>query len=135
MLEVPALVAVGSIGGPTSVTGMTLPPPLSVTKPHSEASAREPLQVVLESPASAALGNTTGIADNLATAVDRWRAEFDAAQRRLSAPSGHNNALEAAMNRSLQLQAEVFRVSAGFHVGLSANQQSQGAIRTLVEKS
>lgn len=135
MLEISALAALGSIGGPTSVADAGVPSQGLLASAQSAISAREPLQVVLEAPASVTQSESSGIADHLAAAADRWRAEFDAAQRRLSAPSGQSSALEAAMNRSLQLQAEIFRVSAGFHIGLSANQQSQGAVRTLIEKS
>lgn len=135
MPDVFALAAVSSIGGPTSAAGMAAPPQLSTSSSTTAASSHKPLLVMLERPASAAPNSAVGIADNLAMAADRWRAEFDAAQRRLISPSGQGSPLETAMNRSLQLQAEIFRVSAGFHIGLSANQQSQGAVRTLVEKS
>lgn len=43
--------------------------------------------------------------------------------------------LASAMREALRIQTEVFKLSVGFHAGLSASQQSQSGVKTLVEKS
>jgi hypothetical protein len=82
----------------------------------------------------------------LAGAVDRMRAEFEAMRQRASAPatSAYSQAaaaaspasqLEAVMNQSLKAQTEIFQMALSFNAGLTASQQSQSGIKTLVEKS
>jgi hypothetical protein len=79
--------------------------------------------------------------------VDRLRADFEAMRHRLSSPeqasmtlSAHRAAapaaqLQAAMNQAIKTQTEIFQVAVSFQAGLTASQQSQGAVKTLIEKS
>lgn len=51
------------------------------------------------------------------------------------ARSADGVSLESAMRDALRIQTEVFKLSVGFHAGLSASQQSQNGVKTLIEKS
>ena len=135
MTEIVAMGLVEAVGRATPLVDMNNSARTAMVQSQSVVTTREPLWVQFEQPIHRLQPGQPSLVDNLAAAADRWRAEFAAAQTRVSVVSAGSHPLEAAMNRSLQLQAEIFRVSAGFHIGLSANQQSQGAVRTLVEKS
>jgi hypothetical protein len=51
---------------------------------------------------------------------------------RAAAPAAQ---LQAAMNQAIKTQTEIFQVAVSFQAGLTASQQSQGAVKTLIEKS
>lgn len=136
----------------------------SVATLESAALAAPPVQrqlMVQISPAAKAelgmsLSNAArehGTNSGMAQMVDRLRADFSAMRGRLSQPveaqlsvransfnSAKNAAtpaahLEAVMNQALRTQTEIFQVAVSFQAGLTASQQSQSGIKTLVEKS
>jgi hypothetical protein len=93
----------------------------------------------------------------IASIVDKMRADFAMFRLRVNEPSGlavsqapmgpngsvtasdmSNSALaqmQQVMAWSLRTQTDVLQMAVGFHAGLSATQQSQNAVKTLVEKS
>jgi hypothetical protein len=108
---------------------------------------------------NAAREHGASTSSGIAQMVDRLRADFSAMRGRLSQPvetqltvransvnsvNGANSArnaaapaaqLEAVMNQALRTQTEIFQVAVSFQAGLTASQQSQSGIKTLVEKS
>lgn len=117
--------------------------------------AQRPLMVQISPAARADIGaalvtlqeaHQANAANSLAAAVDRMRADFESMRQRASAPASNSNALsavasspagqlEAVMNQSLKAQTEIFQMALTFNAGLTASQQSQSGIKTLVEKS
>ncbi len=88
-----------------------------------------------------------GVAGAASQTIDRIRADFDLMRHRLSAPAAHGAhalastpaspaaQLEAVMKQSIKLQAEIFQIAISFQAGLTASQQSQSGVKTLIEKS
>jgi hypothetical protein len=77
--------------------------------------------------------------------VDRVRGEFEAFRARLAttgeARSVNTNAKQSvtqeltdSMNASLRMQMQIFELSVMFNAGLTIAQQSQGSVKTLIEK-
>ena len=83
----------------------------------------------------------------LCQTIDRIRAEFDLMRHRLFAPAAHSThastsaaaspavQLEAVMNQSMKIQTGIFQIAVSFQAGLTASQQSQSGVKTLIEKS
>jgi len=78
--------------------------------------------------------------------VDRIRTDFEAFRDRLN-PSADASAvrttsglspaehMEKVMDQSLRTQVDIFELSISFNAGLTATQQSQSGVKTLVEKT
>ena len=93
----------------------------------------------------------------IAGMVDKMRADFALFRQRMNEPNGLSNSpglartngslavsdisnsalaqMQLVMAWSLRTQTDVLQMAVGFHAGLSATQQSQNAVKTLVEKS
>lgn len=84
--------------------------------------------------------------------IDRVRADFEAFKLRASRqgdglvsapthrPSGAGRAseterMQTLMNDALRAQVDIFELTVTFNAGLTASQQSQGAVKTLIEKA
>lgn len=84
-------------------------------------------------------GSMTGL-------VDRIRTDFEAFRGRLN-PSADTSSvrtasglsaaehMEKVMTESLRTQVDIFELSISFNAGLTATQQSQSGVKTLVEKT
>lgn len=119
--------------------------------------AQRPLRIHVSSAAKAELAVSTssidaspqsGPTDSLANTIDRIRVEFDVLRHRLVEPdsrwsgsrathqtSPQASQLEAVMNQSMRIQTGVFQMAVSFQAGLTASQQAQSGVKTLVEKS
>jgi hypothetical protein len=108
-------------------------------------------------PAVVAFSGNGDQGTDIASIVDKMRADFAMFRQRLNepigladspAPVGQNGSVTASdmsnsalaqmqqvMAWSLRTQTDVLQMAVGFHAGLSATQQSQNAVKTLVEKS
>jgi len=78
--------------------------------------------------------------------IDRMRNDFEAFRSRLnpageassidpSSSQGSVQQMETVMRDSLQTQVDIFEMSISFNAGLTATQQSQSGVKTLVEKT
>jgi hypothetical protein len=93
-----------------------------------------------------AFGRTPKVADpNVAGVIDRIRADFESFRLRMAAGNETRlvNAqaqsgpaqLAESMNLALRAQMDMFEMAVAFNAGLTASQQSQSGVKTLVEKS
>jgi hypothetical protein len=79
---------------------------------------------------------TADLSTRLASSLDRLRADFQRLHQRIEHPDRqHAASMHDLMDRALRTQMDVFTTAIGFHAGLSATQQSQHGVRTLVEKA
>lgn len=83
--------------------------------------------------------NMTGLIDRIRHDFDAFRLRLDPAASAHSVPAGASlspaEEMKQVMNQSLQTQVDIFEMSISFNAGLTATQQSQSGVKTLVEKT
>jgi hypothetical protein len=102
-------------------------------------------QQATATPMSQAFANAKTEAPNVAGIVDRLRADFEAFRARLQQPSQAANVpvdgrssvqqLSDMMDRSIRTQVDMLELGISLNAGITAAQQSQSGIKTLIEKS
>lgn len=142
-MDITAIMAASAAG----VSETSLFDPLAVQRQlevQISPAARAELGIAISNAEATRPANPAG---GLSQTIDRIRTEFDAMRNRLVAPSAqsvlvHSNShaspaaqLESVMNQSIKMQTGIFQIAVSFQAGLTASQQTQSGIKTLVEKS